>query len=217
MPEVYQINRIPDISREPAKEGRKIILEVGVGNEPYFSKYGVKMAPGTSFIGADFYSDIINHLNQKQISLPEIDVEFRHMDGRKLNLSDQCVDEAVLSNVLSAPVSGKNQYDYINDEPGLPPRVSENDAYADKMALMSEVFRVIKPGGKLILYDNPKGIIHKQTFNRVISEIQDRFGLSVDEQGSQNETQRIQSLQTNDQGISQTVVRKFIKPKSNEK
>lgn len=147
----------PDLDRESKQVQRRVIVEVGVGTEPFCIKYGILLPPNTIYTGLDIIDKNFSELKSKSLELGYGDnVKFQVMQKSRLDLIDESVDECVMSNVLS--------WEFADEGP-----FRDKEDYEEKRELFLQAARVIKPGGRIMLYENIP-VFSKHSFVKIIED-----------------------------------------------
>lgn len=118
------------LERAPLRRGQTVV-DLGCGTGFLALELAQRSGPGSKVYAVDLWAAAMARLERKAVYLGVGNVELVTRDGADTGLADSTADLVVCN-------LGLNNF-------------------ADPDAVLAEVFRVTKPGGRLILTTNPKG------------------------------------------------------------
>lgn len=168
----------------------KKILDFGIGKYPYFLRYNLKpFAKNDKYFGADECSVCLEIAKKSFETFKNLhpedapEAEFLTVQEIKLSFENNCFDEIILSNVLSAPIHESWDSNFTVQRLGIhqgiqPPKtrplaVLPNEVdifYSERKTLVTELLRILKLGGKLTIFTDL--IVYGQdAYNRIIKDL----------------------------------------------
>ena len=152
----------------------KKILDIGVGQTPYFIRYQLPLNEADEYVGFDACADCLADAKKKIFDEPNVlpvpkILNFVQGDAALLPFANQNFNEVVLSNVLSAPIHwGWNKFIPEHTIKGFG---KEDLFYTSRKKVIDEALRVLYPKGRLLIYTDL--IIYGQhSYEQIISELQ---------------------------------------------
>ncbi len=171
----------------------KKVLEVGGGTTPYFIRFDIPWQDDYSYTCVDIdekrlseSETALRSYREKSGGHPR-EAKFVLADGADLPFGNMSYDTIVLSNILSAPIhynwneAGDTVTIKNGDKTYTRPIIGTKDDgdhfYRERKALMKEVMRVLKAGGKLYIYTDLL-IYGQHSYEDILRELKKDMGLS---------------------------------------